>query len=146
MLRDWSGHGYQRRSRTSVYTGNPAIRYRLDYEVGIVHLILHRYPQAHLYSVYVCLYIYIYISTLTRISNFCLHLSCDNSTLFIFFRFFASGVSVEEIAKGDIVILSGNNRGKMGSMSLTMLIFAVSPLSRFLFPESVEGFLFFSSL
>lgn len=30
--------------------GNLDIRCRLDYEVGIVHLILHQYPQAHLYS------------------------------------------------------------------------------------------------
>lgn len=30
--------------------GNPDIRCRLDYEVGIAHLILHQYPRAHLYS------------------------------------------------------------------------------------------------
>lgn len=30
--------------------GNLDIRCRLDYEVGIAHLILHQYPQAHLYS------------------------------------------------------------------------------------------------
>lgn len=117
-----------------------------------MHLILHRYPQAHLYSVYV--YIYIHIATLTRISNFCLHLSCNNSVVlvfsFFFFYFASGGASVEEggraIATGyrnNTVILSGNNRGKMGSMSLTMLIFAVSPLSLFLF-RRVEGFLFFS--
>lgn len=69
---------------------------------------------------------------------------------FFFFYFVSGGASVEEggraIATGyrnNTVILSGNNRGKMGSMSLTMLIFAVSPLSPFLF-RRVEGFLFFS--